>query len=211
MDRILIVEDEADINTVLQEGLRQSGYDVVGALTGGEAFQEIERRCPDLVLLDQMLPDVDGLEICRRLREEPRTRRLPIIFLTARAGTDARVRGLASGADDYVVKPFSMLKLRIGAVLRRSTPPSPRLSPDWIRCREQLRVWDTYAKIHLERGEWRECQELCRTILGRCEEALTPPERFLLYTRLARCAEALGDPQAEQTWQERAHQQARFV
>jgi two-component system phosphate regulon response regulator PhoB len=214
VDRILVVEDEEDINTVLQEGMRLAGYEAIGALTGSDALREIDRRLPDLVLLDQMLPDIDGLELCRQLREAPRTKRLPIIFLTARAGEEARVRGLAIGADDYVVKPFSMkeLTLRVGAVLRRSAPsPAPSLSSDWIRCREQFRIWDTYARLHLDRGEWRECQELCRNILGRCEEALSHAERFLLYTRLARCAERLGDSAAEQTWQERAHEQARFV
>jgi DNA-binding response OmpR family regulator len=214
MHRVLIVEDDADINATLQEGMRFAGYDVAGALTGEDAFAEVQRRCPDLVLLDQMLPDIDGVEICRRLRRAPRTKRVPIIFLTARSDEQARVRGLSVGADDYVVKPFSMqeLVLRVRGLLRRSSSlPDIRLAPAWLHCREQFRVWDSYAKIHLDRGEWQECLELCRSILHRCEHALSPAERCLLYSRLARCAQKLGDEPAERAWQELAHEQARFA
>ncbi len=214
MYRVLIVEDDADINATLQETFRLGGYDVVGATTGEDAFVEVSRRCPDLILLDQMLPDLDGLEICRRLRSAPRTKRVPIIFLTARAGEEARIKGLAAGADDYLSKPFSMqeLVLRVRGLLRRSASlPDIRLAPAWLHCREQFRVWDSYAKLHLERSEWQECLELCRSILGRCEEALSPAERCLLYSRLARCAQKLGDEKAERAWQELAHEQARFA
>jgi two-component system phosphate regulon response regulator PhoB len=214
MHRVLIVEDDVDINATLQEALRFAGYDVAGALTGEAAFDEINRRCPDLVLLDQMLPDIDGVEICRRLRATARTKRVPIIFLTARADEAARVRGLAAGADDYVVKPFSMqeLVLRVRGLLRRAASlPEIRLAPAWLHCREQFRVWDSYAKIHLDRGEWQECLELCRSILHRCEQALSPAERCLLYSRLAGCAQNLGDQKAERAWQELAHEQARFA
>src|SRR3954468_24268103 len=123
MHRVLIVEDDADINATLQQALRLSGYDAVGTMTGEAAFAEVQRRCPDLVLLDQMLPDIDGVEICRRLRAAPRTKRVPIIFLTARAEEESRVRGLAAGADDYVVKPFSLqeLILRVRGLLRRAS------------------------------------------------------------------------------------------
>jgi DNA-binding response OmpR family regulator len=214
MRRVLIVEDDADINETLQEALRLAGYDVVGALTGEAALAEVQRRCPDLVLLDQMLPDLDGLEICRQLRAAARTKRVPIIFLTARAGEEARIKGLSAGADDYVVKPFSMqeLILRVRGLLRRSSSlPEVRLAPAWLQCREQFRVWESYAKLHLDRGEWQECLELCRSILNRCEQALSPGERGLLYARLARCAQKLGDLPAEQAWQELAHRQSRFA
>jgi DNA-binding response OmpR family regulator len=214
MYRVLIVEDDADINATLQEAMRLAGYDAVGVLNGEDAFAEVERHSPDLVLLDQMLPDVDGVEICRRLRVAPRTKRVPIIFLTARTDEAARVRGLSAGADDYVVKPFSMqeLILRVRGLLRRSSSlPDIRLAPAWLHCREQFRVWDSYAKIHLERGEWQECLELCRSILHRCEHALSPAERCLLYSRLARCAQKLGDTKAERAWQELAHEQSRFA
>jgi DNA-binding response OmpR family regulator len=211
MYRVLVVEDNADINATLQEALRLAGYDVVGALTGEEALVEIRQRRPHLVLLDQMLPDIDGLEICRRLRSESPTARLPIIFLTARASEDARVKGLASGADDYIVKPFSMqeLLLRVRGLLRRSGPlPEAQLAPAWLHCREQFRIWDSYAKIHFDRGEWQECLELCRSIVARCEQALSPPERRVLYLRLAACAHKLGDRDGAVAWQRRAGEQA---
>ncbi len=214
MHRVLIVEDDADINATLQEAMRLAGYDAAGALTGEAALTEVQRRCPDLVLLDQMLPDIDGVEICRRLRAAPRTKRVPVIFLTARTDERARVRGLTAGADDYVVKPFSMqeLLLRVRGLLRRSSSlPDIRLAPAWLHCREEFRVWDSYAKIHLERSEWQECLELCRSILHRCEHALSPAERGLLYSRLASCAQNLGDQKAERAWQELAHEQSRFA
>ncbi len=206
MFRVLVVDDDPDINEVVQEGLRSGGYDVVGALTGAEALAEVERRCPDLVLLDQMLPDIDGVEVCRRLRAAQRTRRVPIMFLTARSGSEARVRGLALGADDYIVKPFSMreLILRVGAVLRRATPVELRLPPEWIRLRDQFRVWNRYAEIHLTRGEWRDCLELSRSILHNCDGALGPDERRRIYERIARCAQELGDTEAQKTWQGKA-------
>jgi DNA-binding response OmpR family regulator len=206
MFRVLVVDDDPDINEVVQEGLHSAGYDTVGALTGAEALAEVERRCPDLVLLDQMLPDIDGVEVCRRLRAAPRTRRMPIMFVSARGGADARVRGLALGADDYVVKPFSMreLILRVGAVLRRATPVEMRLPPEWIRLRDQFRVWNRYAEIHLTRGEWRDCLELSRSILHNCDGVLSPDERARIYERIARCSQELGETQAEKKWQGKA-------
>ena len=129
-----------------------------------------------------MLPDIDGPEVCRRLRLAPETTRVPIVFLTARTDEEARVRGLALGADDYIVKPFSVqeLLLRIRAVLRRATPVQLRLPPRWVRLRDQFRVWNGYAEIHHARGEWRDCLEVSRSILQNCEEALTPAERVAL-------------------------------
>lgn len=201
-----MVDDDPDINEVVQEGLRSAGYDTVGALTGAEALAEVERRCPDLILLDQMLPDIAGGEICRRLREAPQTRRVPIMFLTAMGGSDARVRGLALGADDYVVKPFSMreLILRVGAVLRRASPVEMHLPPEWIRLRDQFRVWNRYADIHLARGEWRDCLELSRSIAHNCDGVLSPDERRRIFERIVRCAKELGDTEAQKTWQGKA-------
>lgn len=211
MPGVLIVEDEADINETICASLRLTGLEARGVLNGADALEDVERFQPDLVVLDQMLPDIDGREICRKLRASPATATIPIIFLTARAGAQERVLGLESGADDYMTKPFSMreLTLRIRALLRRSSAvPSIRFSPTWLHCREQFRVWDTYANIHLSRGEWRECEELCRSILRHCEAALSGAERCLLFSRLARCAEKLGDREQQRTWQERAHAEA---
>jgi two-component system phosphate regulon response regulator PhoB len=206
MFRVLMVDDDPDINEVVQEGLRSAGYDTVGALTGAEALAEVERRIPDLVLLDQMLPDIDGAEVCRRLREAPRTRRVPIMFLSAMGGSEWRVRGLALGADDYVVKPFSMreLILRVGAVLRRASPVEMHLPPEWIRLRDQFRVWNRYAEIHLARGEWRDCLELSRSIQHNCDSVLNPEERARIYERIARCMKELGDTEVQKTWQSKA-------
>jgi two-component system, OmpR family, phosphate regulon response regulator PhoB len=206
MARVLVVDDDADINAALQESLRIAGYEVAGVQAGGDALVEVARRCPDLVLLDQMLPDIDGVEVCRRLRSRPETKRVPIMFLTARGGEAARVDGLALGADDYVVKPFSMpeLLLRIRAVLRRATPVELRLPPEWVRLREQFRIWNSYAQLHVERGEWRECLELSRRILRDCDPALSAAERGQIYQRLSRCAQGMGDETGRRAWSELA-------
>lgn len=208
MFRVLVVDDDADINESVRAGLRLAGFDAIGALTGEEALAETDRSCPDLVLLDQMLPDIDGAEICRRLRAAPRTKRIPVVFLTARAGEEARIGGLALGADDYIVKPFSMreLVLRVRAVLRRATPLELQLPPGWVRLRDQFRVWNRYAEIHLSRGEWRDCLELLRSILHNCEGALSPGERAAIYERLSTCAEKLGDVPGQHAWQERGRE-----
>lgn len=198
MFRVLVVDDDPDINEVVREGLRLAGYDAVAAHSGAEALAEVARRLPDLVLLDQMLPDMDGLDVCRRLREAAPSQSVPIVFLTARAAPEARVRGLAVGADDYVVKPFSMreLVLRVGAVLRRATPVEVRLPADWVRLRDQFRVWNGYAEIHHRRGEWRDCLELSRNILESCAAALSADERARLEERMAHCRQALGQREA---------------
>ena len=206
MARVLVVDDDSDINLALQSALRIAGYEADGAVSGAAALAACEQQCPDLVLLDLMLPDVDGMEVCRRLRAAPATARVPIVFVTARSDEATRVRGLASGADDYVVKPFSTqeLVLRIRAVLRRATPVEMTLPPLWVRMRDQFRVWNGYAELHLSRGEWRDCLEVSRSILHNCEEALTSAERTQLYERLSICAHNLGDEQAHRNWRELA-------
>ncbi len=206
MARVLVVDDDSDINSALQSALTIGGYEAEGVETGAAALAVCARACPDLVLLDLMLPDLDGVEVCRRLRAAPASARVPIVFLTARTDEATRVRGLAVGADDYVVKPFSTqeLLLRIRAVLRRATPVEMRLPPLWVRMRDQFRVWNGYAEIHLARGEWRDCLEVSRSILHNCEEALTPAERTQLFERLSVCAHHMGDEQARKTWSELA-------
>ena len=121
---VLVVEDEDALSTLVQYNLQKEGYDVGIAGDGEEALIQIDERQPDLVLLDWMLPKVSGIEVCRRLRSKPETRNLPIIMLTARGEETDRVRGLDTGADDYLTKPFSMVELgaRIRAVLRRIRP-----------------------------------------------------------------------------------------
>jgi two-component system phosphate regulon response regulator PhoB len=121
---ILVVEDEDSLATLLQYNLEKEGYDVAVGADGEEALLLVDERLPDLIVLDWMLPKISGIEVCRRLRQRPETRNIPIIMLTARGEETDRIRGLDTGADDYVVKPFSMTELaaRIRAVLRRLRP-----------------------------------------------------------------------------------------
>ncbi len=121
---ILVVEDEADIAILLRYNLEAEGFRVAAAETGDEAIQHIQEQLPDLILLDWMLPEVSGIELCRRFRARAETARVPIIMLTARGEEEERVRGLTTGADDYIVKPFSVPELiaRIHALLRRANP-----------------------------------------------------------------------------------------
>ncbi|HEY7607958.1 MAG TPA: phosphate regulon transcriptional regulator PhoB [Alphaproteobacteria bacterium] len=121
---ILIVEDEQALVTLLRYNFEAAGYEVATALDGDEALLSVSERRPDLIVLDWMLPSVSGLEVCRQLRRKAETRDVPVIMLTARGEEADRVRGLDSGADDYVTKPFSPTELvaRVRAVLRRSRP-----------------------------------------------------------------------------------------
>jgi two-component system, OmpR family, phosphate regulon response regulator PhoB len=120
--RILVVEDEPDLRSLLDRSLEQAGYKVFLAEDGIEALEKVTSETLDLVLLDLMLPHVDGIEVCRRLKRDDRTARLPVIMLTARQEPVDRIVGLELGADDYITKPFNLreLVLRVGAVLRRS-------------------------------------------------------------------------------------------
>lgn len=122
---ILIVEDEAPLVTMLRYNLEKQGFRVDEAADGQEAITKIAETRPDLVLLDWMLPAMSGIEVCRQIRRRPGTRDLPIIMVTARADEADSVRGLNTGADDYITKPFSidLLLARIRALLRRSGAP----------------------------------------------------------------------------------------
>jgi two-component system, OmpR family, phosphate regulon response regulator PhoB len=121
---ILIVEDEEPLTLLLRYNLEAEGYNVEVVTRGDEAELRLRETVPDLVLLDWMLPGLSGIELCRRLRQRAETQRLPVIMLTARGEESERVRGLATGADDYVVKPFSVPELvaRVRALLRRASP-----------------------------------------------------------------------------------------
>ncbi|MCC6779628.1 MAG: phosphate regulon transcriptional regulator PhoB [Hyphomicrobiales bacterium] len=121
---ILIVEDEEALALLLRYNLEAEGYTVETVARGDDADLVLKERIPDLVVLDWMLPGLSGIELCRRLRARAETRSLPIIMLTARGEESERVRGLATGADDYVVKPFSVPELlaRVRALLRRVSP-----------------------------------------------------------------------------------------
>ncbi|OYU48434.1 MAG: phosphate regulon transcriptional regulatory protein PhoB [Rhizobiales bacterium PAR1] len=122
--RILVVEDEESLAILLRYNLTAEGYEVEHVARGDEADIRLRESVPDLLVLDWMLPALSGIEICRRLRARPETARLPIIMLTARGEEAERIRGLQTGADDYMVKPFSVPELvaRVHALLRRAKP-----------------------------------------------------------------------------------------
>jgi len=157
---VLVVEDEDALATLLQYNLEKEGYSVAVARDGEDALMQAEETTPDLVLVDWMLPKVSGIEVCRRLRGRQDTANVPIIMLTARGEETDRVRGLDTGADDYVVKPFSMTELfaRIRAVLRRIRPG---LAEDAIEAgditmdRVAHRVRRADREIHLGPTEFR--------------------------------------------------------
>src|SRR5829696_2896492 len=109
--RILIVEDEEPLTLLLRYNLEAEGYEVDTAARGDEGDLKLKESTPDLVVLDWMLQGLSGIELCRRLRARPETKRLPIIMLTARGEESERIRGLSTGADDYIVKPFSVPEL----------------------------------------------------------------------------------------------------
>ncbi|HXE23385.1 MAG TPA: response regulator, partial [Roseiarcus sp.] len=158
--RILIVEDESDLSVLLGYNLEAEGYMVENVERGDEAELRLAESEPDLVILDWMLPGVSGLEICRRLRARESTRTLPVIMVTARGEEAERVRGLSAGADDYVVKPFSVPELlaRVRALLRRSRPEriAERLNAgDLDLDRERRRVRRGAREVHLGPTEFR--------------------------------------------------------
>jgi two-component system phosphate regulon response regulator PhoB len=158
--RILIVEDEEALTTLLRYNLEAEGYDVDAVGRGDEAEIRLRESVPDLVLLDWMLPGLSGIELCRRIRTRPETERLPVIILTARGEEAERVRGLATGADDYVVKPFSLPELlaRVRALMRRAKPEhvaSVLRAGDITLDRETKRVRRGTREIRLGPTEFR--------------------------------------------------------
>jgi len=158
--RILIVEDEAALALLLAYNLEAEGFIVERAERGDDAELQLLESPPDLVILDWMLPGVSGIEICRRLRARDATRTLPVIMLTARGEEGERVRGLSVGADDYVVKPFSVPELmaRVRALLRRASPEriAGRLAAGDIELdRETHRVRRGGRDVHLGPTEFR--------------------------------------------------------
>jgi DNA-binding response OmpR family regulator len=134
MAGVLIVEDDADIAALIAHYLAKSGYSADTVSDGGRAVARARETVPDLVILDLMLPGLNGLEVCRELRAEPRTAAVPIIMLTARGEESERILGLDVGADDYVVKPFSPNELmaRVRALLRRTGLGDSK--PQVLRC-----------------------------------------------------------------------------
>lgn len=157
---ILIVEDEEPLTLLLRYNLESEGYAVESVARGDEAETRLRESVPDLVILDWMLPGLSGIELCRRLRARPETERMPVLMLTARGEETERVRGLATGADDYVVKPFSVPELvaRVRALLRRAKPEhvSTLLRAGDIELdRETKRVHRSGRELHLGPTEFR--------------------------------------------------------
>lgn len=161
MATILVIEDEADIRQVLDYNLRSAGHEVVEAARGLDGLRLIREREPDLVLLDLMLPDMLGTEVCRAIKDNPATRALPVVMLTARGEEIDRVVGFEIGADDYITKPFSVreLVLRIRAVLRRREMPAsdgPNIEFGNLRIdRAAHRVWVNAEEVELTALEFK--------------------------------------------------------
>lgn len=157
---VLVVEDEGAQREVLKYNLEAEGFSVVMAENGDEAMLLVAEEQPDLIVLDWMLPNVSGIEICRRVKADPHTRQIPIIMLSARSEEVDRVRGLETGADDYVVKPYSVVELmaRLRTQLRRTRPASmgERLSyADIILDSGEHRVFRAGQTLHLGPTEFR--------------------------------------------------------
>ena len=164
---ILIVEDETDLSELMRYNLEAEGFRIVSAESGDEAVERIRDGVPDLILLDWMLPGLSGIELTRRWRSRDETVRTPIIMITARGEEEERVRGLATGADDYVVKPFSIPELlaRINALLRRSSPQlvtAVLKAGDLELDRTSHRVRRSGREVHLGPTEYRLLEYLMR-------------------------------------------------
>jgi len=162
---ILVVEDEEALATLLDYNLSNEGYKVSIARDGEEALFRIDENQPDLIILDWMLPKVSGIEICRQLRTKPETRAIPVIMLTARSEESDRIRGLETGADDYLTKPFSTAELiaRARAVLRRVRPALVEDSVtygDIVLDRTSHKVRREDREIHLGPTEYRLLEHL---------------------------------------------------
>ena len=161
MQTILVIDDEADLARVVVRALEQEGYDVILATDGVTGLRIAREHRPDLVVLDLTMPDIDGLDICRVLRSEPRSARLPILVLSARASAADRVLGLELGADDYLVKPFVSQELaaRVKAILRRSDSSAAQVpviqSGDLVIDLQAHRVSYQGTKVELTPTEFR--------------------------------------------------------
>ncbi|HEY6631769.1 MAG TPA: phosphate regulon transcriptional regulator PhoB [Rhizobiaceae bacterium] len=158
--KIMVVEDEEPLGVLLRYNLEAEGYQVEVVTRGDEAEIRLQENAPDLLVLDWMVPAVSGIELCRRLRMRPETQRLPIIMLTARGEESDRVRGLSTGADDYLVKPFSTPEFmaRVRALLRRAKPEvlsSVLKVGDIMLDRESHRVYRKNTEINLGPTEFR--------------------------------------------------------
>lgn len=195
MTSVLLVDDERDLLSLLDFNLRASGFETLLATTGEQALAQLRRRVPDLVLLDVMLPDVSGTEVCRQIKSDPRTRHVPVVMLTAKGDEVDRVVGFELGADDYVTKPFSVreLVLRLKAVLRRSGARSSERPPESV-------------------GPIRVDVDAHRAYVDGAEVVLTPLEFKLLTTLMSRLGRVQSREQLlENVWEMSSEVETRTV
>ncbi|RYE85123.1 MAG: response regulator transcription factor [Myxococcales bacterium] len=163
MSRVLVIEDEEDLQQILDYNLRQSGCEVSAAVRGKEGLRLAALQPHDLVILDLMLPDMTGTEVCKQLKADPKTRQTPVLMLTAKGEEIDRVLGFELGAEDYVTKPFSVreLMLRVQAILRRTTGPRAGEAAQGFTFgtlrvdRDAHRVWVQDAEVELTALEFR--------------------------------------------------------
>lgn len=195
MTSVLLVDDERDLLSLLDFNLRASGFETLLATTGEQALSQLRRRVPDLVLLDVMLPDVSGTEVCRQIKSDPRTRHVPVVMLTAKGDEVDRVVGFELGADDYVTKPFSVreLVLRLKAVLRRSGARPSERPPEAV-------------------GPIRVDVDAHRAYVDGAEVVLTPLEFKLLTTLMSRLGRVQSREQLlEDVWEMSSEVETRTV
>jgi two-component system phosphate regulon response regulator PhoB len=193
---VLLVDDERDLLSLLDFNLRAAGFETLLATTGEQAIAQLRRRVPDLVLLDLMLPDVPGTEVCRQIKADPRTKHVPVVMLTAKGEEVDRVVGFEIGADDYVTKPFSVreLVLRLKALLRRTgSGRSPERPPEAV------------GPIRLD-------VDAHRAFVDGAEVTLTPLEFKLLSTLMARLGRVQSREQLlEDVWEMSSEVETRTV
>ena len=191
--KIRIVEDDATIRALLEMALLGAGYsDVASSARGDEGLEMIRREKPDLVLLDVMLPGLDGFSIARRVRESSELAATRIVMLTARTAPEDIVRGLDSGADDYVTKPFDrkVLLARVKAVLRRGLPVTEGVDFDGLRIDEPSRVATLRGKeLDLTPGEF---ALLVRLVAHRGRVFVRPPDERTVDVQVAKLRQKLG-------------------
>jgi two-component system phosphate regulon response regulator PhoB len=193
---VLLVDDERDLLSLVDFNLRAAGFETLLATTGEQALAHLRRRIPDLVLLDVMLPDLSGTEVCRRIKSDPRTRHVPVVMLTAKGEEVDRVVGFELGADDYVTKPFSVreLVLRVKAISRRAGP-----------ARGTERPPETVGPIRVD-------VDAHRAFVDGAEIQLTPLEYRLLVTFMSRLGRVQSREQLlEDVWEMSAEVETRTV
>ena len=196
MTSVLLVDDERDLLSLLDFNLRAAGFETTLATTGEQALAQVRRKVPDLVLLDLMLPDVSGTEVCRQIKADPRTKHVPVVMLTAKGDEVDRVVGFEIGADDYVTKPFSVreLVLRLKALLRRTGAGRASERPP-----EQV-------------GPIRVDVDAHRAYVDGAEVTLTPLEFRLLTTLMARLGRVQSREQLlEDVWEMSSEVETRTV